>query len=132
MSSNRSLIQERMNGSFPLSPDISIDFDRCMIYVGNHTQYPLTAREIALLTFLVEAPARYHSSSLLATKISTPGSLYPVSEHSVEQTISSLRRKLGEDGKCPRLLLSRRGIGYGLFSQGNQRRLLAEFSSEET
>jgi DNA-binding response OmpR family regulator len=39
----------------------------------------------------------------------------PIDDHCIEQTISGIRRKLGETGKHARLLLTRRGLGYGIF-----------------
>ena len=108
------LLLERIHGIFSLAPDIFIDFDRCFISM-RETEFLLTAREVDLLILLIKAPHRYHKASELAKKIAKTDINYAISEHSIEQTICGLRRKLGEDGKEPRFLICRRGIGYGLF-----------------
>ena len=109
-------VAEPMKGIFLLAPDVHIDFDKCSI-VLNEKEIVLTAREVAVLTVLVSAPNRYYSPSLLAAKVTKEGADYAVSDHSIKQTISVLRRKLGEDGKKQRFLIARRGIGYGLFTR---------------
>jgi two-component system OmpR family response regulator len=114
-----SLKQDRLSGFFTITCGISIDFDRCVVSVGE-TESLLTAREITLLSIFVQAPCRYHTTRSLALRISRDETGYPISDHSVEQTMSSLRRKLGEDGKKPRFLFCRRGIGYGLFPESSQ------------
>lgn len=58
----------------------------------------LTPREAQILILLLQAPGRYLTASLLADWLSTSKGK-PVYEHSIEQTISGLRRKLGESGK---------------------------------
>ena len=108
------LLLERIHGIFSITTDIFIDFDRCFISV-QETEFPLTAREVELLILFVKSPHRYHHTSDLAKKVARTEINYAISEHSIEQTISGLRRKLGEDGKKPRFLVCRRGIGYGLF-----------------
>ena len=114
MANDISLLLERISGSFSLAPDTCIDFDRCSISV-REAEFLLTAREVELLMLLVQAPHRYHTPRELAKKVAGTDMHYTVSEHSIEQTISGPRRKLGEDGKKPRFLVCRRGIGYGLF-----------------
>ena len=85
---------------------------------GQHIS--LTARENALLATLLRSPNVYLSAADPARRLTRPDAPYPVEEHSVEQTISALRRKLGEPAHHPQLLLSRRGIGYGIFPQIRQ------------
>lgn len=74
----------------------------------------LTAREVSLLLILLTAPGRFHSTSTLARLLKKRQS-YPITIHSIEQTICGLRKKLGENGQAPTLLRTRRGLGYGLF-----------------
>ena len=105
---------EHIHGVFSLTSDTLIDFDRCLISIQK-TEFLLTAREVELLILFIKAPGRYHNTSELARKIAKTDLSYAISEHSIEQTICGLRRKLGEDGKNPRFLICRRGIGYGLF-----------------
>ncbi len=71
----------------------------------------LTPRETRTLTLLLQAQGHYISTTLLADWLSSQKGK-PVYEHSVEQTISGLRRKLGESGKRQRILQSQRDSGY--------------------
>ncbi len=96
-----------------LSYDLWFDQDRYVI-LRSDASLPLTAREAMLLVRLLETPQRFLSAALLARVLTGPGDM-PLDEHGVEQVVSSLRRKLGEPRRHPRLLLNRRGIGYGLF-----------------
>ncbi len=66
-----------------------------------------------MLTLLLHAKGCYLTATLLADWLSLPNGK-PVYEHSIEQTISGLRRKLGERGKRQRILQSQRGSGYRL------------------
>lgn len=100
----------------PLGPSLWFDAATCAI-LRKHQRIPLTRREHALLTLLLEAPNRMHRTSALADRLTNLDAAYPVDEHSVEQTIYLLRRKLGESGKRQRILLTHHGIGYGLFPQ---------------
>lgn len=96
-----------------LGDDLWFDQERYLILRSDAT-LPLTAREALLLTRLLETPHRFLSTTLLARVLTRPEG-FPLDEHGVEQVVSSLRRKLGEPRRHPRLLLNRRGIGYGLF-----------------
>ncbi|HEY7124727.1 MAG TPA: winged helix-turn-helix domain-containing protein [Ktedonobacterales bacterium] len=100
----------------PFGPNLWFDAATCSILHKNK-RLPLTKREHALLTLLMKAPNRIHHTSDLADQLTNLGVAFPVDEHSVEQTIYLLRRKLGESGKRPRILLTHHGIGYGLFPQ---------------
>jgi Transcriptional regulatory protein, C terminal len=96
-----------------IGPRMLLDGPACVLRRG-HEAIPLTARELALLELLVDAPACYHCPREIARCLTPPGE-WEVDKHSVEQAISRLRRKLGESARRPRLLLCKRGVGYGLF-----------------
>lgn len=96
-----------------IGSQVLLDGPACVLRRGQEV-IPLTARELALLKLLLAAPARYHRPREIARCLTPPGE-WEVDEHSIEQTISRLRRKLGESAHRPRLLLCKRGIGYGLF-----------------
>ncbi len=57
-----------------------------------------------------------HHADTLAQLLTPPGAI-EIDPHCVEQTIYGLRRKLGENGRHPRLLVNRRDLGYGIFLQ---------------
>lgn len=96
-----------------LGPQLWFEPDTCAL-LRRKRRVALTARECLLLRRLVYRSRCYHSADSLARYLTRDGG-DPVSPHSVEQTISGLRSKLGDSGAKPRLLLTRRGIGYGLF-----------------
>ncbi len=102
-----------------LDSDLWYDQDRYLI-LRHDAALPLTAREVMLLSRLLETPHRFLSAALLARALTRPGD-FPLDEHGVEQIVSSLRHKLGEPRRHPRLLLNRRGLGYGLFVQETRR-----------
>jgi DNA-binding winged helix-turn-helix (wHTH) protein len=99
----------------PLRPGLWFDPNTCAI-LRNGKPSLLTAREAALLTALLNAPRCLHSVTTLARLLTPPGTP-EIDAHCVEQTIYGLRRKLGENGRHPRLLINRRDIGYGIFPQ---------------
>lgn len=76
----------------------------------------LTAQEAAILSKLLETPWSYVRTTLLAHHLSRPGRLM-TGTHCIEQTIHTLRRKLGDDKRQPNLILNLRGIGYGIFPE---------------
>lgn len=97
-----------------LQPDLWFDAGACSL-IHQSRGVPLTARECSLLSFLLRAPGRFHSARELACWLTKPGAPI-IDDHSVEQVITTLRKKLGETKGCPRVILNRRGMGYGIFS----------------
>lgn len=86
----------------------------CALHSG-HGDVRLTARECRLLTMLAGAPGQYLRTNDIARRLLRPGAEFAIDEHSVEQTIAGLRRKLGENGRHAQLIRTCYGIGYGLF-----------------
>lgn len=99
--------------AIPLDHDLWFEPYRCAL-VRQGQIIPLTVRELVILDVLLHPPCCYQSACTLAGQLSLPNRP-PVDHHSLEQTISELRRKLGETQRRPRLLLSRRQIGYVIF-----------------
>lgn len=100
---------------FKLGPHLWIDLAACTVHIRERV-LPLTAREVRLLSVLKDAPRCFLSVEELAHRLTLPGR-YPVDAHSVEQTISVLRRKFGDPARQARILINRRGLGYALFFQ---------------
>lgn len=99
----------------PIQLGINLWFDAATATILRAGEsYPLTAREWGLLTLLLTQPNRFQSADILAHLLKRRHAP-PLSAHSIEQTICTLRKKLGEDGQSPGLLRNRRGLGYGLF-----------------
>jgi DNA-binding response OmpR family regulator len=86
----------------------------------------LTAREAAVLRILLKPPYSWHTAYSLAQKLKKLFAL-PVEAHSIEQTVHGLRRKLGETGKHPHILLSHYGHGYRISPQ-----MIASHKEENT
>ncbi|SRR5260221_4704824 len=98
----------------PVKAQIWFDTERFMlIHPGGVT--PLTAQEARIMSALTSTPRRIHSLKELARRLVRPGfHNYDIDEHCVEQLVSTLRRKLGENAKHPYVFTSRRGLGYGI------------------
>lgn len=77
----------------------------------------VTARELLALAALAEDPGALVTKDDLAKKV-WPETGGVVSDESIEQLISRIRRKLGDDAREPRYLLTVRGLGYRLFATG--------------
>lgn len=90
----------------PADSQVWIDLERCQVSSAKGT-VPLTGQEVRVLEVLMRTPGRFHSASELAEQV---GSL--VDRHCIQQTMSGLRKKLGERARAPQVLLSRRGLGY--------------------
>lgn len=97
-----------------LQSNIWFDAERSILYLAEGCIVQLTAREASVLEILAKSLGRYFTSYELASRLTAREPLYPVEEHSIEQTICGLRRKLGESAKRPRLILNRRKLGYTL------------------
>lgn len=87
----------------------------------------LSHREIETLKILVDAMRRtrgYVSAEAIALQLVSSEVVDPA--HSIQETISMIRRKMGERPHAPRILRSRRNLGYRLFPQINQHPLRLE------
>ena len=99
-----------------LGSDLWLDLDGGIV-IREQERLLLTAREVNVLRILIQAwhnGRQYISAQAIADRIHLD--IYNP-EHSIEQTISLLRRKLGETPHRPRILRGRRGFGYRLFAE---------------
>jgi DNA-binding response OmpR family regulator len=76
------------------------------------TAEPLTAKELKLLQFLHAHPGEVLSRDRLLNEVW--GYNYYGTTRTLDQTISQLRKKLGDHGENPRYLLTVHGVGYKL------------------
>lgn len=104
----------------PLSTNLTLD-TATYILLRKSKRIPLTKREADLLMILLKSPDSYIKTEALADALSLPH-VYPINEHSIEQTICGLRKKLGESGQRQSILKSRRGFGYGIFPEKSRRK----------
>ena len=96
------------------TPSLSVDVKRAEVRVGDR-EIPVTARELLALAALAADPGALVTKDDLARAV-WPEASGAVSDESIEQVISRLRRKLGDDAREPRYLLTVRGLGYRLFA----------------
>ncbi len=99
-----------------LASDLWIDLDGGVV-IREQERLLLTAREVNVLRILVQAwhnGRQYISAQAIADRIHLD--IYNP-EHSIEQSISLLRRKLGETPHRAHILRGRRGFGYRLFAE---------------
>jgi DNA-binding response OmpR family regulator len=72
----------------------------------------LTTLEFAILASLLKSPGRVKSRESLIEEVSDRR--FDVFDRSIDVHVSSLRRKIGDDAKNPRLIHTIRGVGYTL------------------
>jgi hypothetical protein len=105
---------ETLTLHLPARARISVDAKRAEVRVDGRP-VAVTARELLALAALAEDPGMLVTKDDLAKKV-WPESDGVVSDDSIEQLVSRLRRKLGDDAREPRYLLTVRGLGYRLFA----------------
>ncbi len=90
----------------------TLDVERRKLTDGNGNEIALTTGEFALLTALVEKPGHLFSRDdlLQRTRHRDAGPF----DRTIDVQIGRLRKKLGDDGKDPRIIKSVRGAGYVL------------------
>lgn len=77
----------------------------------------LTALEFAILASLLKCRGRVKSREKLIEEVSERR--FDIFDRSIDVHVSSLRRKLGDDAKNPRLIHTIRGVGYCLREHEN-------------
>ena len=107
--------EETLTLHMPARARISVDAKRAEVRVDGR-DVTVTARELLALAALADDPGALVTKDDLAKKV-WPESGGVVSDDSIEQLISRLRRKLGDDAREPRYLLTVRGLGYRLFAE---------------
>ena len=110
-----SLVSTSGTLSIMLRHDVWFDPESGILRRGQ-TIIGLTRRETALLAVLVRAPRHYLRARDLADHLERRNG-FPLDDHCIEQSISQLRRKLGESAKRPGLVRNRSGFGYALFPE---------------
>ena len=82
----------------------------CRTLERNNEDIHLTAYEFDTLFLLAKRPGWVYSRETIYNLICNEP--YNFSELSVIHTIGKIRKKIGEDGKCPQYILTVRGKGY--------------------
>ncbi len=96
-------------GKIFLSKDFWIDLEAEQVFRNNH-EIHLTPIEFQLLSFFIRNPNRPLSRSLIIEK--TLGYDYEGDERTIDVHIKNLRKKLEDDPKSPKLLVTVFGKGY--------------------
>ncbi len=95
--------------------DISVDPEAREVSVGGQ-QLVLTAIEFDLLLTLARSAGRVKSREQLLVEVADRN--FDVFDRSIDVHISSIRRKLGDDPKAPRYIVTIRSAGYMLKKPG--------------
>jgi DNA-binding response OmpR family regulator len=103
-----------VDGYEPLGRDLVFHRDGYRL-IGAAGEVGLTKRETLLLSVLVERDATYVSTSELAAGVGARAGT-AIKDHSIEESIHTLRKKISLAGGHSACLRNRRGVGYGLFS----------------
>jgi len=89
---------------------LTIDTDSYQVHKGEEL-IELTQREFELLTFLASHPGKVYSRMDLMEQVWNYGYVGD-DVRTVDVTVRRLREKIEEDPASPKLILTRRGVGY--------------------
>ena len=107
--SNLTRLQERSGEPEIVVGELRIDPEsRCAVLSGQ--ALPLTAIEFDLLISLAKAAGRVRTREQLLNEVADRN--FDVFDRSIDVHISSLRKKLGDDSKSPKFIITVRSAGY--------------------
>ncbi len=107
--SNLTRLQERSGEPEVVVGELHIDPEsRCAVLSGQ--ALPLTAIEFDLLISLAKAAGRVRTREQLLNEVADRN--FDVFDRSIDVHISSLRKKLGDDSKSPKFIITVRSAGY--------------------
>lgn len=92
-------------------PHLEIDFATHRLYLREQ-QVPLSKKEFGVLSMLVKAHGGLVTQQRLLQLLWGP--THVENTHYLRIVVSQLRRKLGDDGQKPKLLITEPGVGYRL------------------
>lgn len=95
--------------------DLKIDVDARSANVGD-TRLPLTTVEFDILKSLAQAAGRVKTREQLLLEVADRN--FEVFDRSIDVHVSSLRKKLGDDPKTPRFIVTVRSVGYMMRKPG--------------
>lgn len=111
--------EETLTLHMPARAQLAVDVKHAEVRIDGRP-VSVTARELLALAALAEDPGALVTKDDLARKV-WPETDGVASDESIEQLISRIRRKLGDDAREPRYLLTVRGLGYRLFAADGDR-----------
>lgn len=95
--------------------DLAVDLDARRISLGRET-LDVTAVEFELLASLARAAGRVKTREQLLLEVADRD--FEVFDRSIDVHISSIRKKLGDDPKSPRFIVTVRSVGYMMRKPG--------------
>jgi len=107
------LSDERPEPAFRLN-DLAVDFTLRKVAVGRE-QVSLTATEYRILTYLARNAGRVITLDTILRHVW--GEAYEGESHLLQVNIARLRKKIGDNIKKPRYVITRPGIGYTMSKQ---------------
>lgn len=116
----RAVLRRASNWGEPIEPAFScdelvIDFTRHRVVLADQ-ELDLTATEYRLLSYLARNAGRILTPDQILSAVW--GDEYVGEHHLLQVNIAALRKKLGEDSRNPRFILTRHGMGY-MFPAGS-------------
>jgi len=94
--------------------DLSIDFDRFEVKVKEEI-IDLTLREFEVLKYLANQPGQVVTREVLLEKVW--GYEYYGDIRTVDVTVRRIREKIEKDTSAPKILITKRGVGYYIASK---------------
>ncbi len=104
------LWEERPQPAFQ-SADLAVDFARHVVTVAGR-EINLTAIEYKMLSYLARNAGRVVTPDDILSRVW--GEEYCGANHIVQVNMARLRKKLGDDAKNPKYIITRPGIGYSI------------------
>ena len=105
----RATLQQESSESDFYSQDLTIEFARHRVSL-NGQELNLTAIEYRLLAYLAQNSGRVLTPEQVLGKVW--GEEYLADSHLLQVNMARLRKKLADDARSPRYILTRPGIGY--------------------
>ena len=94
--------------------DLTIDFDKFEVRVKDEV-IDLTLREFEVLKYLANQPGQVVTREILLEKVW--GYEYYGDIRTVDVTVRRIREKIEKDTSAPKILITKRGVGYYIASK---------------
>ena len=89
-----------------------LDRSQFQAFSDDNRSAGLTIKEYRLLEALISSPHRVMTREQIIDQVRKED--YNITDRAIDTQIARIRRKLGDDGHCPRIIKSVRGLGYKL------------------
>ena len=113
-SSNTDILSQNKETKKITIGDLTIDFDRFEVKVKDEI-IDLTLREFEVLKYLANQPGQVVTREVLLEKVW--GYEYYGDIRTVDVTVRRIREKIEKDTSAPKILITKRGVGYYIASK---------------